>query len=260
MNANYNNCPFHILIVNQGKMIMAKEFEATGISEEHKMIIDPVGFISEIINNIGDQRDVIRELISNASSKEVGAKKVDIRIYESDLGLAITVADDGCGMNYTKNDKALGRLDKFLNAAQGKQAGFESDEFGAKDLGTKLLYNSESVEIETYDGGECWYRIVLDRPYKTVSEDKKLAIPVVHTIKAAGYPGLKRGTKITVKGWARLPSIPRDFKLDRIERYLRYYTVIGFTRLEKRIPFSGIRGICWCPTQNHECRFSFYYC
>lgn len=61
-----------------------------------------------------------------------------------------------------------------------------------------------------------------------------MAIPVVHTIKAAGYPGLKKGTKITVKGWARLPSILRDFKLDRMERYLRYYTVIGFTRMEKR--------------------------
>lgn len=106
-------------------IIMAKEFEAAGTTEEHRMIIDPVGFISEIINNIGDQRDVIRELISNAASKEIGAKEVDIRIYESDLGLAITVSDNGCGMNYTKNERTPGRLDKFLNAAQGKQAGFE---------------------------------------------------------------------------------------------------------------------------------------
>jgi hypothetical protein len=213
---------------------MAKEFEASEITEEHKMIIDPVGFISEIINNIGDQRDIIRELLSNAAAKEVGATKVDVRIYESDMGLAITVVDDGCGMNYTKNDKKPGRLDKFLNAAQGKQAGFESDEFGAKGLGTKLLYNSENVEIETWDGGEYWYRVVLDKPYKTVMEDKKLAVPVVHTIRAAGYPGLKKGTKITVKGWARLQSIPRDFKIDRIERYLRYYTVVGYTKIATR--------------------------
>jgi hypothetical protein len=209
---------------------MSKEFEATETTEEHRMIIDPVGFIAEIINNIGDQRDIIRELLSNAASKEVGARKVNIRVYESDLGLAITVEDDGCGMNYTKNDKMPGRLDKFLNAAQGKQAGFESDEFGAKGLGTKLLYNSESVELETYDGGEYWYRVILDNPRKTVLEDKKLAKPVVHTIRSAGYPGLKKGTKITVKGWARQMSTPRDFKLDRLERYLRYYTVIGYTR------------------------------
>ena len=212
------------------RIVMAKEFEVAGTTEEHRMIIDPVGFISEIINNIGDQRDIIRELISNAASKEIGATEVDIRIYESDLGLSITVSDNGCGMNYTKNEKVPGRLDKFLNAAQGKQAGFESDEFGAKGLGTKLLYNSESVEIETYDGGEYWYRVVLNKPLKTILDDKKLATPVVHIFKAAGYPDLKKGTKITVKGWARVPTIPRDFKLERMERYLRYYTVIGYTR------------------------------
>lgn len=210
---------------------MSKDFEVTEISEQHRMIIDPVGFVAELINNIGDQRDVIRELISNAAAKEVGAKNVIVSIYESDLGLAITVEDDGCGMNYTKNDKMPGRLDKFLNAAQGKQAGFESDEFGAKGLGTKLLYNSESVEVQTYDGGEYIHRVLLDKPCKAILEDKKLAVPIVHTIGAAGYPTpLKKGAKITVKGWARLPSIPRDFKLDRLERYLRYRTVIGYTR------------------------------
>jgi len=218
---------------------MPSEFQARDTAEEHRMIIDPVGFISEIINNIGDQRDIVRELLSNAAAKEVGAKKVNVRIYESDLGLAITVADDGRGMNYTKNDKMPGRLDKFLNAAQGKQAGFESDEFGAKGLGTKLLYNSEGVEIETYDGGEYWYRVIMDRPCKAILDDMKLVKPVVHTIPAAGYPGLKEGTKITVKGWARLQKIPKDFKFDRVERYLRYYTVIGYTRkIESRgVPF-----------------------
>lgn len=128
--------------------------EVTEIGEEHVIIVDPVGLISEIINNIGDQRDVIRELISNSASKEVGATKIKIRVYESDMGLAITITDDGRGMDYTNDPKKLGRLDKFLNAAQGKQAGLEGDEFGAKGFGAKLLYNSERVEVETWDGGE----------------------------------------------------------------------------------------------------------
>lgn len=55
---------------------MATWFDTTETTEEHKMIIDPVGFISEIINNIGDQRDIIRELISNAAAKEIGAKNI----------------------------------------------------------------------------------------------------------------------------------------------------------------------------------------
>lgn len=86
---------------------MTNEIEVAEKTEEHKMIIDPVGFISEIINNVGDTRDIIRELISNAAAKEVGAKKVEIKVYESDKGLAITVSDDGKGMNYTKNNFTL---------------------------------------------------------------------------------------------------------------------------------------------------------
>lgn len=219
---------------------MPSDVEINEISEQHRMIIDPVGFIAELINNIGDQRDVIRELISNAASREVGAKHVHIRVYESDKGLAITVEDDGCGMNYTKNEKAPGRLDKFLNAAQGKQAGFESDEFGAKGLGTKLLYNSEEVEIVTYDGGENVHRVVLTSPRKSILEDKKLSTPMVFTSRVSNFPyPISKGTKITIKGWARQETIPRDFKMDKLEKYLRYYTVIGYTKKveDRAIPF-----------------------
>ena len=208
--------------------------EVTESVEEHKIIIDPVGFISEVINNIRDYRDIIRELISNAASKEIGAKRVEIKVYGSDKGLAITVSDDGRGMNYTKNNKIPGRLDKFLNAAQGKQAGFESDEFGAKGLGTKLLWNSDFVEIVTGDGEENVYRVILNEPYKTVVEGKKLFDPFVSTISANKYPFRQRGTSITVKGWAGLKNVPKDFKFPSIERYLRYFSVIGYTKMEKR--------------------------
>lgn len=216
---------------------MSKDVEVT--AEEHRMIIDPVGFIAEIINNVGDQRDIIRELLSNAASMEVGAKQIVVRVYESELGLGITISDDGCGMDYTKDEKHPGRLDKFLNAAQGKQAGFGSDEFGAKGLGTKLLYDSDYVEIETYDGGSRVYRVVLENPYKSLIEDKVLPAPMVHSIPASGYPGRKKGTKITIKGWAKLQSINRDFKIDKLERYLRYGTVLGYTKdiALRKIPF-----------------------
>ncbi len=208
------------------------EIDATKTGVMHKMVIEPVGVIFEIINNIGDQRDIIRELLSNAASKEVGAKKVEIRIYESDKGLAFTVTDDGCGMNYTKDDKNPGRLDKYLNAAQGKQAGFESDEFGAKGFGTKLLYNSDYVEIETWNGGENYYRVILNEPRRNILENKKLIEPYVITLPATINP--KKGTSITVKGWAGVKNVPKDFKFDQLERYLRYYSVVGYTKTETR--------------------------
>lgn len=211
---------------------MTNGVEITETSDEHEIAIDPVGFIAEIINNIGDQRDIIRELISNAASKEVSATKVEIKVYESDLGLAVTVSDDGIGMNYTKDNKKPGRLDKFLNAAQGEQAGFKSDEFGAKGLGAKLLYDSSRVEIETWDGGEKSYRIVLDQPYENIIE-KKLAVPTVFTTTVKKNI-VKKGTTITVKGLARVKTITKNFKLDHLEKYLRYYTVIGYTKTETR--------------------------
>jgi hypothetical protein len=214
---------------------MSDRFEEVAeIGDEHKIIVDPVGLISEIINNIADQRDIIRELISNAASKEVGAKKIKIRVYESDMGLAITVTDDGRGMNYTNDPKNPGRLDKFLNAAQGKQAGFESDEFGAKGFGAKLLYNSERVEVETWDGGENAYRVILNEPRKNILDEKKLSTPYVSKVSPVVLNIKGKGTSITVKGWGGTPNITRDFKLDKLERFLRYYTVVGYTRLEKR--------------------------
>ena len=62
---------------------------------------------------------------------------------------------------------------------------------------------------------------------------------MVHSIPASGYPGRKKGTKITIKGWAKLQSINRDFKIDKLERYLRYGTVLGYTKdiALRKIPF-----------------------
>ena len=137
-------------------------------------------------------------------------------------------------MNYTKSEKKPGRLDKFLNAAQGKQAGFESDEFGAKGLGTKLLYNADLVEIVTWDGGENCYRVIINEPRKSIVDDKKLARPLVTVISAEKNPLKTRGTSITVKGWSGYLTVPKDFKLERIERYMRYYSVLGYTKMEQR--------------------------
>src|SRR6266571_2951780 len=195
--------------------------------DKHKLIVEAVGVISEVISNIDDDRDVLRELLSNAAAREVKAQVINIRVYESEKGLSFTVEDDGVGMNYTK-DGAPGRLNKFLNVAQGKQAGYESDEFGAKGFGTKLLYNSREVTIETWDGGPFAYAAILNDPRRTVLEDKKLVDPIVKV--SPQYPGLKRGTKITVKGWNDRDTVSKEWKLDELRDYFTYYTVAGYTR------------------------------
>ena len=195
---------------------------------KHKLVVDPVGVIAEIISNITDERDVLRELLSNAAATEVKAEHITVSVYESDKGLSFTVQDDGVGMSYTKNEEKPGRLDKFLNVAQGKQGGFESDEFGAKGFGTKLLYNSKEVEVETWDGGPWTYRVILDNPRHAVLDEKKLVQPVIH--KFTPHPSVTKGTKITLKGWNNRQSIPKEFKMDSLTNYLVYQTVAGYTR------------------------------
>jgi len=194
--------------------------------------VDPVGVISEVLNNISDGRDAIRELLSNATAKEVQAKHIDVRIYESEKGLSFTVEDDGIGMNYAKDPKNPSKLDKFLNIAQGKQAGYQSDEFGAKDFCTVLLHNSCEVEVVTWDGGEYSYRVVIDEPRRSILEHKKLVKPLVYSTRAD--PLRKRGTKVTVKGWNEQRSITKEYRLKELEKYLRYHTVLGYTRLDSR--------------------------
>jgi hypothetical protein len=194
----------------------------------HPPKIDPVGVISEIINNITDERQVLRELLSNSAAMEVKAKHVWIRVYDSDKGLAFTVEDDGIGMDYTKSEEKPGRLDKFLNIAQGKQSGLSSDEFGAKGFGTKLLYNCKETTVESWDGGAFAYRVILNEPRKGILEEKRLVEPTVQ--KFPPYPGVNKGTKITVKGWNNRDSITRDFKLDSLTEYLQFQSAIGYTK------------------------------
>ncbi len=206
--------------------------------ESHKLYVEAVGVISEIISNVTDERDVLRELLSNAAAKEVKAKNVNVRIFESDRGLGFTIEDDGVGMDYTRSEISPGRLDKFLNVAQGRQAGFQSDEFGAKGFGTKLLYNSREVVVETWDGGQHAYRVIFEEPRRTVLDEKKLVEPRVQILPGVSS-GLSRGTKISVKGWNNRDTIPKEWKLEDMRDYLNYYTVCGYTR-ERDAPLPHI--------------------
>jgi hypothetical protein len=198
--------------------------------EEHDVVVDPVGVISEVINNIHDLREGIRELLSNSAAKEVRAENVEVSVYESELGLSFTVEDDGCGMDYTGDPKNPGRLDKFLNVAQGRQAGFGSDEFGTKGFGTILLYNSRQVVVETCAGGEHGHRVILEEPRRTIKEDKKLTQPKLERFPVS--PEDRTYTKVTVKGWNSIIGIPDEFRSKDLERYLQYQTVVGYTLSE----------------------------
>ncbi len=202
--------------------------ETNVTTEKHNIKVDALGAIREVLNNLNDYRDVIRELLSNCCSKEVGAKNVKISVWGpgKEGYVFICVEDDGCGMNYTKDDNHPGRLDKFLNAAQSAQAGIETDEFGSKGYGTVLLHNSRYVKVETSTGQQEYYEIIFDNPLRALDQGQVLS-PEVRTIDTPRAEG--KGTEITIMGYANLGKVPKEFNLIELRRYLQYRTVVGYS-------------------------------
>jgi hypothetical protein len=72
----------------------------------------------------------------------------------------------------------------------------------------------------------------LNEARQSILEKKQLVKPLVYSV--AHDPLVKRGTKVIVKGWGDHTSITKDFRLEELERYLRFYTVAGYTKLNAR--------------------------
>ncbi len=205
-------------------------------SFDHEISANLVGVLAEILSNVTDGREVIRELLSNAFAREVGATDIVISVYESDLGLAIAVQDNGIGMDYTGQRDRPGRLDRFLDIAYSAQAGFSADEFSYKGLGAKLLHNSRKAVIETSTGLAPYYRVEIHDPKSAIEIEKKVRKPSILRINEKR----ERGTRIEVLGYGGWNQVPEDFEGDELDHYLRYFTAAGFTR-PREIPKIHLR-------------------
>ena len=124
-----------------------------------------IALIKQVVENRGHPLDVIREALSNSCAREIKASYFKITVYRHpDYGWSFIFEDDGIGMNYTgeKEPERQGRLDRFLNLAYSGVAGLESDEFGFKGLGSKLMYLCRLLEIETKTSMVESYKVVVN--------------------------------------------------------------------------------------------------
>ena len=192
--------------------------------------------VSQVIESRRDPRDVIREYLSNSCAKEIEAKNVLIVYYNDPIyGPSLVLSDDGIGMDYTGNIKSPGRLDRFIAVAYGGHAGFKSDEFGHKGLGSKLAANCKRLEIKTHDkesNSNFW--VFVDEPIKTLRESKQ---PIYKVIPGAGLPN--HGTEIKILGYEYGESASA-FRIDKLRLYLFFNTIIGCTR-DRELPQFHLR-------------------
>jgi len=150
---------------------MAEVYEPT----KHEIAIG-IAIIKQVVQNRSHPLDVIRETLSNSCAREVNASYFRISIfYDGTYGWSFIFEDDGIGMDYTgeKEPEKQGRLDRFLNLAYGGVAGLKSDEFGFKGLGSKLMYLSKRLDIETKTENGKSYKVVVEDPIGKLLKQKK---------------------------------------------------------------------------------------
>ena len=121
-------------------------------AKDVEILKNDIAIFKNLIKERKHSLDLVRELLSNAGAKEVGATKIEISYTKDREGHIFEIKDDGCGMNYTGRQDMPMRLDRFLGLGMSAIVGEDADEFSWKGLGSKLAYQSRRVEIESRVG------------------------------------------------------------------------------------------------------------
>ena len=200
-------------------------------SQEFDPLVHEISVMRQIILERVHPFDLLRELVSNAAAKEVGATEISIKYTVDDAGHVFEVKDNGCGMNYTGDKNFPGRLDRFFGLGLSSIVGIKGDEFAWKGLGSKLAYNSCELEIVTACANGDAHRVEINEPWSTIERNLKPKPKIFH------YPAdsNKTGTSIRVVGH---PPHSHDgpYSLEQIETYLQHRTFVGFTKRRENPP------------------------
>jgi hypothetical protein len=199
-------------------------------SKEVDPFIAEISLFKQLIKERVHPLDLIRELLSNAGSVEVGASNIEISYTIDKDGHIFEIKDDGCGMNYTGNSQYPGRLDKFLGLGLSGIIGVKADEFSWKGIGSKLTFQSRRIEIETCMGNDHpSYSITINTPWDTIDKNLKPKPRI------AEFPSETQGTKIRVIGHP--PHRQEDpFSFSELKTFLLHRTFAGFTRKRDKKP------------------------
>ena len=195
-------------------------------SKDVDPILNELSLMKQLIKERAHPLDLLRELISNAGAKEVGATEIKVKYTVDDEGHIFEVSDNGCGMDFTDSKLLPGRLDKFLGLGLSSIVGIKSDEFSWKGLGSKLAYQSRRIEIETWDGKGEAIRVDINEPWSTI-ERSLIPKPRLFTYQADA----SRSTGTSVKVFGHPPHRKEQpFTMEEIKKFLLHRTFVGYTK------------------------------
>jgi hypothetical protein len=202
-----------------------------GTAKDAEIFKNEIAIFKNLIKERKHPLDLVRELLSNAGAREVGATRIEISYTKDKEGHIFEIEDNGCGMNYTASAAFPGRLDKFLGLGMSAIAGVESDEFSWKGLGSKLAYQSRRVEITTRFGNHPEYFVVVNEPWSSLERN------LVPNPKVADFPDSSRQTGTRIRVIGHPPHRQESpFTLSEIRDHLVHRTFAGFVRERENPP------------------------
>jgi hypothetical protein len=212
-------------MVEIGEIIKSKGTDVDPIRNE-------LSLMKLLVQERAQPLDLLRELISNAGAKEVGATEIKVRYTVDDEGHIFEVIDNGCGMDFRNSKEFPGRLDKFLGFGLSTIVGIKADEFSWKGLGSKLAYQSRRIDIDTWCGSGEAIRVDINEPWSTI-ERGLIPKPRVFSYKAE--PGRPTGSSIKVFGHPPHRK-EQPFTIEEIKKFLTHRTFVGFTKPREHPP------------------------
>jgi hypothetical protein len=214
-------------------MSMKDAFEevARSTAREADILRNEIAIFKNLVKERKHPLDLVRELLSNAGAREVGATRIEISYTKDREGHIFEIRDNGCGMSYTGHQTPPGRLDRFLGLGMSAIGGLDSDEFSWKGLGSKLAYHSRRVEVETRYENHPEHTVVVNEPWSSLDRN------LMPKFRISDYPDSDRetGTRIRVVGH---PPHRQEspFTMTEIRSYLLHRTFAGFTRERENPP------------------------
>lgn len=200
-------------------------------SKEVDIIKQDVAIFKNLIKERKHPLDLVRELLSNAGAREVGATRIEISYTKDKDGHIFEVTDDGCGMTVTGSQQLPGRLDRFLGLGLSAIVGEKVDEFSWKGLGSKLAYQSRRIEIETRFRDHPLYEVRVNEPWSSL-ERNLVPKPRVTEHESPETPAMTR-----VKVFGHPPHrLEEPFTFQEIRTFLLHRTFAGFTRERNNAP------------------------
>lgn len=176
--------------------------------------VDTTQEFIEIANDFSNPLDLVREAISNAYDAKATFLSLTFDVIEEygEKVLQIVINDNGGGM-----DKK--GLQSFFDLGNSLSRD-KSENIGEKGHGTKIYFNSSSIEVTTSNGVRS-YKAIMDKPIQTLYNRK---VPQAAVLEFEGNY-YDKGTCITIKGYNH--NRRERFTHEELKDYIMWFTKFG---------------------------------